>query len=115
MGAEMEHCSGARVVKQINSKSIRLCPRRFEYCSLRLFWGSARDSNFVFVDRNRQHLMYVEWEPKWKSAAMSEWLRRLTRNQLGSARVGSNPARCESFAEVRVIYIVRLLIDTGIT
>uniref|UniRef100_A0A1I7WCJ0 Integron gene cassette protein n=1 Tax=Heterorhabditis bacteriophora TaxID=37862 RepID=A0A1I7WCJ0_HETBA len=28
-------------------------------------------------------------------AAMSERLRRLTRNQLGSARVGSNPARCE--------------------
>ncbi|TKR58254.1 hypothetical protein L596_029723 [Steinernema carpocapsae] len=28
---------------------------------------------------------------------MSEWLRRLTRNQLGSARVGSNPARCEQF------------------
>uniref|UniRef100_A0A1I7WCP6 Transposase n=1 Tax=Heterorhabditis bacteriophora TaxID=37862 RepID=A0A1I7WCP6_HETBA len=26
---------------------------------------------------------------------MSERLRRLTRNQLGSARVGSNPARCE--------------------
>ena len=28
-------------------------------------------------------------------AVMSEWLRRLTRNQLGSARVGSNPADCE--------------------
>ena len=26
---------------------------------------------------------------------MAEWLRRLTRNQLGSARVGSNPARSE--------------------
>ena len=24
-------------------------------------------------------------------AAVAEWLRRLTRNQLGSARVGSNP------------------------
>ena len=31
---------------------------------------------------------------------MSEWLRRLTRNQLGSARVGSNPARCESFCKL---------------
>ena len=24
--------------------------------------------------------------------SMAEWLRRLTRNQMGSARVGSNPA-----------------------
>ena len=31
-------------------------------------------------DRNRQ-------------AAMAEWLRRLTRNQMGSSRVGSNPTR----------------------
>ena len=27
------------------------------------------------------------------SAAMAEWLRRLTRNQMGSSRVGSNPTR----------------------
>ena len=27
---------------------------------------------------------------------MAEWLRRLTRNQLGSARAGSNPADCEN-------------------
>ena len=26
-------------------------------------------------------------------AAMAEWLRRLTRNQMGSSRVGSNPTR----------------------
>ena len=26
-------------------------------------------------------------------AAMAEWLRRLTRNQMGSTRVGSNPTR----------------------
>ena len=29
-------------------------------------------------------------------AAMAEWLRRLTRNQLGSSRVGSNPTRSDS-------------------
>ena len=29
------------------------------------------------------------------SAAMAEWLRRLTRNQMGSSRVGSNPTRSE--------------------
>ena len=28
-------------------------------------------------------------------AVVAEWLRRLTRNQLGSARAGSNPADCE--------------------
>ena len=30
-----------------------------------------------------------------REAVLSEWLRRLTRNQLGSARVGSNPADCD--------------------
>ena len=29
-------------------------------------------------------------------AAMAEWLRRLTRNQMGSSRVGSNPTRSGS-------------------
>ena len=28
-------------------------------------------------------------------AAMAEWLRRLTRNQMGSSRVGSNPTRSD--------------------
>ena len=28
-----------------------------------------------------------------QNAAMAEWLRRLTRNQMGSSRVGSNPTR----------------------
>ena len=32
-----------------------------------------------------------------QAAAVAEWLRRLTRNQMGSARAGSNPARCEIF------------------
>ncbi|TKR62297.1 hypothetical protein L596_026279 [Steinernema carpocapsae] len=32
---------------------------------------------------------------------MSEWLRRLTRNQLGSARVGSNPARAPTYRRIR--------------
>ena len=30
-------------------------------------------------------------------AAMAEWLRRLTRNQMGSSRVGSNPTRSGAF------------------
>ena len=32
-------------------------------------------------------------------AVMAEWLRRLTRNQLGSARAGSNPAD-DAFEEI---------------
>ena len=30
-----------------------------------------------------------------KAAVMAEWLRRLTRNQMGSSRVGSNPTHSE--------------------
>ena len=29
------------------------------------------------------------------SALMAGWLRRLTRNQMGSLRIGSNPAHCD--------------------
>ena len=31
-------------------------------------------------------------------ASMAEWLRRQTRNLMGNARAGSNPARCDHFA-----------------
>ena len=31
------------------------------------------------------------------AALVAEWLRRLTRNQMGSARTGSNPVQCEFF------------------
>ena len=31
------------------------------------------------------------------SQVMAEWLRRLTRNQMGSPRTGSNPVGCEFF------------------
>ena len=31
---------------------------------------------------------------------MAEWLRRLTRNQMGSSRVGSNPTRSGEFFKV---------------
>ena len=30
-----------------------------------------------------------------QEAVVAEWLRRLTRNQMGYARAGSNPANCE--------------------
>ena len=31
-----------------------------------------------------------------QEAVVAEWLRRLTRNQMGYARAGSNPANCEN-------------------
>ena len=34
-----------------------------------------------------------------RQAAMAEWLRRLTRNQMGSSRVGSNPTRSGEFSK----------------
>ena len=41
-------------------------------------------------------------------AAMAEWLRRLTRNQMGSSRVGSNPTRSVDF-------LCRLLLESIIS
>ncbi len=35
-----------------------------------------------------------------KQAAMAEWLRRWTRNPMGSSRVGSNPTRSARFFSV---------------
>ena len=32
-----------------------------------------------------------------QKAVVAEWLRRWTRNPMGSARAGSNPAGCEMF------------------
>ena len=37
------------------------------------------------------------FSPNRTAAVVAEWLRRLTRNQMGSARAGSNPADCEFF------------------
>ena len=34
---------------------------------------------------------------KARGAVVAEWLRRLTRNQMGYARAGSNPAACGNF------------------
>ena len=39
-----------------------------------------------------------------RQAAMAEWLRRLTRNQMGSSRVGSNPTRS--------VYVLLVIIIT---
>ena len=37
----------------------------------------------------------IDTPPRLSRAVVAEWLRRLTRNQLGSARTGSNPVHCD--------------------
>ena len=43
----------------------------------------------------RMFFISVRSDGNVKKAAMAEWLRRLTRNQLGTPRAGSSPVRCE--------------------
>ena len=56
---------------------------------------------FLHVTRSKYnswcHTKFDLSEPPEKWAAMAEWLRRLTRNQMGSSRVGSNPTRSGTF------------------
>ena len=39
---------------------------------------------------------------------MAEWLRRLTRNQMGSSRVGSNPADCVAISATAIAISAKL-------
>ena len=45
--------------------------------------------------RTHSHCILNQCSSSYMIAAMAEWLRRLTRNQMGSSRVGSNPTRSE--------------------
>ena len=47
--------------------------------------------------------------------SLSEWLRRLTRNQLGSARAGSNPAADDFLVLIFINYKATLLWQTQTT
>ena len=42
-----------------------------------------------------------------RQAAMAEWLRRLTRNQMGSSRVGSNPTRSVIYFLLKVRFLLK--------
>ena len=42
---------------------------------------------------------------------MAEWLRRLTRNQMGSSRVGSNPTRSEKNTFNENMFFVTCALD----
>ena len=83
-------CDG-RVVKALDLKSNGIFPRRFEPYSQR---------SFIQIDYfHKSTIDYLSWATTSfpyacrHCAAMAEWLRRLTRNQMGSSRVGSNPTR----------------------
>ena len=65
---------------QMGSSSVGSNPTRSEENSFPLY--------FFFVSVRIRHLIMADF-----LAAMAEWLRRLTRNQMGSSRVGSNPTR----------------------
>ena len=41
--------------------------------------------------------MNVKMKQIFHPAVVAEWLRRLTRNQMGYARAGSNPSACGKF------------------
>ena len=43
--------------------------------------------------------------------SLSEWLRRLTRNQLGSARAGSNPAADAFLLKPLLIFFNSIIIN----
>ena len=47
-------------------------------------------------------------------AVVAEWLRRWTRNPLGSARAGSNPADCACFSVVEARKLTHLLSCDGL-
>ena len=47
---------------------------------------------------------------------MAEWLRRLTRNQLGISRTGSNPVRSENFLRnltFKTIFYTLSIVETN--
>lgn len=48
-----------------------------------------------FLQMKVTHLGIYDKKTKDCAAVVAEWLRRWTRNPLGSARTGSNPVDCE--------------------
>ena len=72
---------------QMGSSRVGSNPTRSEENSFPLY--------FFFVSVRIRHLVIAK-----VLAAMAEWLRRLTRNQMGSSRVGSNPTRSDPFIRV---------------
>ena len=83
------------MVKALDSKSNGIFQRSFEPCSQRIDIF-APTSVFFCSDtksqRNGQKASENQiWTNKIATAVMAEWLRRWTRNPMGSSRTGSNP------------------------
>ncbi|CAK8682135.1 unnamed protein product [Clavelina lepadiformis] len=99
----MHSCRGG-VVKATDSKSVGSCPRRFEsrrqrryyFCNFIWIFGNVAFYLFHLCIRHSCRGRVVKAtdsksvEPS--PLVVAEWLRRQTRNLLGLARVGSNPA-----------------------
>ena len=124
------------MVKATDLKSVGLCPRRFESCRLRFFSSLAfwLFSTLVFFilhthavherkTRSKPELCYtttlgavedvasyrgVKLHCKLVEVVVAEWLRRQTRNLLGSARAGSNPADYAFFLS-RPLHFLRII------
>ena len=78
-----------RVVKASDLKSDSLWERRFESCRLRDFCKKNSHLHRLIMKSHNYHVCIV--------AVVAEWLRRLTRNQIPSGSVGSNPTDCARF------------------
>ena len=79
------------MVKASDLKSDSLWERRFEPYRLR--------DMFLNIEVNLLNEYFLV-ELDDRNAVVAEWLRRLTRNQIHSGSVGSNPTDCEIFSYV---------------
>ena len=65
------------------------------FCWLKL-WSGHLQANYFFCINFKTDQGILSRHIFWHIAVVAEWLRRQTRNLLGSARAGSNPADCAS-------------------
>ena len=61
--------------------------------------------NWYMELKQLQTIMSQKEPHFYRYAAMAEWLRRLTRNQMGSSRVGSNPTRSDTSVCVVIVWL----------
>ena len=66
----------------------------------RLNWGHVQLETSLHFNTCISRLKYANFTPhlwQYHEAVVAEWLRRLTRNQIPSGSVGSNPTDCARF------------------
>ena len=103
-------CEG-RVVKALDSKSNGIFPHRFEPCSQRIEISAPKSVFFCSDTKSQRNGQKVSqnqiWTNKIATAVMAEWLRRWTRNPMGSSRTGSNPVHSAlTFLHLKVFFFV---------